>query len=250
MSSPPSSDLPVRVPSVVRDLTVTAEMEPIRDEPPTGRRWRARLALIAASVVMLALAVLAVGRALVPGSSAPGAPVQLAASPPGPPPATSSVDSAAPPAPAVPTTAFTSRGSSATRTTSPAGGAAAEPATPTKTTDEPLAVVGGGFTAAYSVDQRWPGGFIARVAITNSGETAQPWQVTVRYPPTVAGFVADWSNASVQPHTDATPRSATIAGAAPLAAGHSVDVFVQFIAMGGNIAPTECSVNATPCSQT
>jgi hypothetical protein len=234
---------------VIRDLTVTAEMEPIRDEPPADRPRRARLArplLAAASVVMLAFAVLAVVRALVPGNPAPGAPVQLAASPPGVPATTSSVDSADPQAPGAPATPSRSRGPDATQTTATAG-ATPEP-TPTKTTDEPLALGVDGFTAAYSLEQRWPGGFIARVSITNSGATTQSWQVTVAYPPTVAGFVTDWSNASAQPHTDATPRSATIAGAAPLGARQSVDVFVQFIAMGGSVTPTECSVNATPCT--
>jgi hypothetical protein len=84
--------------------------------------------------------------------------------------------------------------------------------------------------------------------VTNGGSSAQPWQVAIAYPPSVVGLVADWSNASVQPHTEATLHSATISGAAPLAGGQSITVFVQFGAMGENIAPSDCTVNGAACS--
>jgi hypothetical protein len=195
-----------------------------------------------ASVVTIVLAVLAVVRALLPDASRPVSAVgPFLAAPP------SSVDTSTTAATAGPVAAgqpTRATGTPRPGTTAPSPTAASV----TTTTNSPLAVSQAGLTAAYAVDQRWPGGFIARIAVTNGGSSAQGWQVIVQYPATVAGLVADWSNASVQPHTDATPHSATITSGTPVGGGQSVNVFVQFGAMGENIAPIVCTVNGAACS--
>jgi cellulase/cellobiase CelA1 len=186
-------------------------------------------------VVALVLALVAVARALVPGTptSSPAAqsPVD------GPVVVPSLTQSTTEPVPSP------SRTTAVPRRTTPAP----PQATPTQTS-APAVLDATGLTAQYSVQERWPGGFIARVAVSNGGSSAQTWQVRLEYPATVAGFVAGWSNGTVQPRTETGTRAATITGATPLGAGQTIAVFVQFGAMGGNITPTECDVNGVTCA--
>jgi hypothetical protein len=127
--------------------------------------------------------------------------------------------------------------------------AATSPATTTPANPPSLAA-GVNLSAAYSLQDSWPGGFIARVVVDNGATTAQSWQVTIEYPASVSGYVTGWSNAPSPPATVSTSSSATITGAAPLGAGQSVAVFVQFGTQGPtpDIAPTRCAVNGDACT--
>src|SRR5262249_22513470 len=102
-----------------------------------------------------------------------------------------------------------------------------DPGSPTATVAAPP-VLGGRLSAAYSVQDSWPGGFIAQGTVANGSAPDQTWQVVIDYPESVNGYVTGWSNAPVPPTTAATSNSATITGAAPLPAGQSVSVSVQF----------------------
>jgi hypothetical protein len=111
-------------------------------------------------------------------------------------------------------------------------------------------LLGGGLSAAYSVSDSWPGGFIAQVTVNNGSTSDQAWQVVIEYPDSVNGYVTGWSNAPVPPNTAATSNSATITGATPLPAGGSVSVSVQFGRQGSGDPdqPSTCTVNGDACT--
>jgi hypothetical protein len=208
---------------------------------PSARRRRSLL--LAATVGTLALAVVALVVALltIPGSVAPGgdpySAVDNGLTGPSPvdDPSVSGVGSSG--RPAHPSGTPTGR---PIGTPSPSAGAVASLAPP----------AGADISAVYSLQQTWPGGFIARVLLTNAATTGQSWQIAIEYPSTVTRYVTGWSNGSNPPTTTTSGQRSTITGPAPLGAGQSVAVFVQYDDQGTDIGPTSCSVNGSACTLT
>ncbi len=210
----PAPDEPITEVQPIWAPDTTTGLEPVR---PRGNR---SLMLVAvAGLITLAVAVLLVAMAVFTGSTPPPGSV--------------------------------ADGDATTGNPVPAPTASTEP-TPEPTTGAtagPPTVAGGQLTGVYAQQQAWPGGFIARVTVTNSGPTDQDWQVTLDYPDTVTGYVTGWSNAPAAPHTVATAHSATITGAVALHSGQSISAFVQFGTSADGVAPTDCAVNGTACGQ-
>ena len=134
-------------------------------------------------------------------------------------------------------------------TTAPSG-----PPTPPRTTSatsNPPAPPSGPVSGAYSAEEPYPGGdFQAQVRLTNSGGSAQPWQIRLRYPDNVTGVVAIWVDSYPnQPQPPGTDQGAFVfTGSAPLAAGETIVVKFHMNATGENISPSECSVNGRACT--
>jgi hypothetical protein len=213
-------------------------------DPPMTRPERARFAVAVAGLATLALAVLAVAMAVFPGHTGP--PLSAVDTPTATQYPVIGPSVSAPSGPTTPDDAGSTTRPASSPPVSPAT-TATTPASPQSPPPAPPAGVD--LTAAYSIQQSWPGGFIARVVIDNGAATAQSWQVTIEYPDSVSGYQAGWSNAPSAPSTVSTSSSATITGTAPLAGGQSVQVFVQFgMSSQTPAGPTRCDVNGSSCT--
>jgi Cellulose binding domain len=96
----------------------------------------------------------------------------------------------------------------------------------------------------------WDTGFQAQVLITNTATTAQGWQITLLYPPTVTGYVGSWVEGAPQPSVGITGQRFTLTGAAPIAAGQTARLRVEFTTVAGaDVDVAECTVNGLPCNR-
>lgn len=106
-------------------------------------------------------------------------------------------------------------------------------------------------SGAYSVIDNavWDLGFQAQVAITNSTDASQSWQVRVRYPDTVTRYVASWIDGYPEPQAQQSGQTVTFTGTVTIPAGQTVSLKFRFDkAKDGDYSPTECSVNGRPCA--
>jgi hypothetical protein len=109
-------------------------------------------------------------------------------------------------------------------------------------------------TGAYAVihtDLELDGGRVeVRITLLNSATVAQPWVVTLSYPPRVTAVVAAWTVPGQQPPILLTSRPVfTITGYQPIPATTAIELWLQLsVDPGVGIDFTQCRVNATPCT--
>src|SRR5262249_11087152 len=101
----------------------------------------------------------------------------------------------------------------------------------------------GSVEAQYQVTSLWDTGLVARVRVTNTGATAQPWLVVLVLPSGMAPTNV-WN--PTMRHTGQTSQFAQPDGTDPLAAGASVTFGFQSSRTGAYL-PVSCTVNGVPC---
>jgi cellulase/cellobiase CelA1 len=131
----------------------------------------------------------------------------------------------------------------ASRAQSPTGGPSRSAAGPTggQTTAPPAP--NGAFSATYQISSAWTGGYVATIAITNSGPVAATWTLELRLPAT-ASLVTGWNAAFA---TSGTAVTATPEQGRPLAAGATVDVGYLANRTDERTTPVACAVNGRAC---
>ena len=108
----------------------------------------------------------------------------------------------------------------------------------------------GQLIAAYVVPPGsvWGTGFQAQVLITNTGATAQRWQVTLSYPQTVTGDVASWVDGAPQPSAVVDGRTFTFTSILPIQPGQSALLKVEFSKVPvADFAVETCTINGRTC---
>jgi O-glycosyl hydrolase len=133
-----------------------------------------------------------------------------------------------------------------------AGGGGTPTPTPTPTptgSPTPTSTSGSGSaacTVTYSTPSQWAGGFVAAVAIANSGAAAvNGWTLAFTFPGDQK-ITNAWSGTVTQ--TGATVSITNASYNAAIAAGSSVSLGFQGTWTSSDAAPTAFTVNGTPCS--
>ncbi len=96
----------------------------------------------------------------------------------------------------------------------------------------------------------WATGFQAQILITNTSTIAQGWQVSLRYPQTVTGYVKSSVDGAPQPTVAISGQRFTLTGATAIAAGQTAQLRVEFTTVAGaDVDVAECTVNGVPCNR-
>jgi hypothetical protein len=107
-----------------------------------------------------------------------------------------------------------------------------------------------GLVASYAVPPNaiWGDGFQAEVTITNPTASAQGWQVTLVYPPSVTNYVASWVDGAPQRNVTIVGQRFTFTGTVPLAPGQTALFRAEFTKVAGpDFAVLDCEVNGDSC---
>jgi hypothetical protein len=96
----------------------------------------------------------------------------------------------------------------------------------------------------------WANGFQAQILITNTATAPQGWQIVLQYPQTVTGHVASRVDGGPQPSVEVNGQRFTLTGAAPIAAGQTTLLRIEFTTVSGaDVELAECTVNGLPCNR-
>ncbi|WBB67454.1 cellulose binding domain-containing protein [Micromonospora sp. WMMD812] len=154
--------------------------------------------------------------------------------------ATSPTPTARPTTPGRPTRSAGAPASNRASTPSPTGVA---PATPSLLVSAPPPGQSG-MTGRYDVEQKFSGGFIGEVKITNTAKTRQGW--TVRLAFSGGRLVTAWVLGPQGTLRETDDGGYTYTSGADLAAGASVRL--QFHVERASTSPVDCTVNGTGCT--
>ena len=96
----------------------------------------------------------------------------------------------------------------------------------------------------------WANGFQAQILITNTAAAPQGWQIVLLYPQTVTGHVSSQVDGGPQPNVEVTGQRFTLTGTAPIGAGQTTLLRVEFTTVSGaDVDVAECTVNGLPCNR-
>lgn len=108
-----------------------------------------------------------------------------------------------------------------------------------------------GSYAMTHTDGEWGNKFEARVSLTNTSGTPQPWVVTLEYPTRVDSFAAVWVDPGQPPPGQIVNQPLfTVTGNQPIPAGATITVWMQFsVGPGAPVTLLDCRVNGSACQR-
>jgi endo-1,4-beta-D-glucanase Y len=149
---------------------------------------------------------------------------------------------------AVPTTTTTTPAPAPTTTTTVPSPTTTVPVpTPTTTTTAPAAPPApGGCTVSYVVRDRWQGGYVAEVTVTNRGQARSGWTLRWTFPDGAQRITNAWNATATQSGAEVTVANAAWNGT--LATGASATFGFQATAGATAATPAAFTLDGTRCS--